>query len=137
MAAPRRVLLDTAAIYAVHSPADEFHHRAVSEHENLVDRNRELWITSYALVETVALLRKRMGFSAVTAFAEWASSLQVQVLYVEEPMHSSAWERYTADEGRGLSFVDWVTAIASRELDAQVFTFDGGFARQGFSVVPR
>lgn len=137
MAAPRRVLLDTAAVYAVHSPADEFHYRAANEHEKLVDRGREAWITSYALVETVALLQMRMGFGAVTAFAEWASFLQVQVIYIDEPLHRSAWERYTADEGRGLSFVDWVTAIAARELDAQVFTFDGGFARLGFSVVPR
>ena len=39
--------------------------------------------------------------------------------------------------GQGLSFVDWTTVVASREIGAPVFTFDGGFANQGLPVVPR
>ena len=43
-----------------------------------------------------------------------------------------------AEQGRGLSFVDWTTAVASREMeDAPVFTFDEGFANAGLPIVPR
>ncbi len=42
-----------------------------------------------------------------------------------------------ADRGRSLSFVDWTTVVASHEVGAPVFTFDGGFANQGLPVLPR
>ena len=35
------------------------------------------------------------------------------------------------ERGRGLSLVDWTIAVASREMGAPVFTFDGGFANEG------
>ncbi len=39
-------------------------------------------------------------------------------------------------EGRGLSFVDWTIAVASREMGAPVFTFDSGFANEALPVLP-
>ena len=93
-------------------------------------------MTSYTLVETVALLHRRLGFEVVSRFSEWRES-NLQVLWIDSRMHTVAWERYMAKQGRGLSFVDWTTAVASHEMDAPVFTFDGGFASKGLPVVPR
>ena len=41
------------------------------------------------------------------------------------------------ERGRGLSLVDWTIAVASREMGAPVFTFDGGLANEGLAVLPR
>ena len=40
-------------------------------------------------------------------------------------------------QGQGLSLVDWTIAVASLEMSAPVFTFDGDFAEEGILVVPR
>ena len=52
-------------------------------------------------------------------------------------MHDLAWARFTENQGRGLSLVDWTIAIASQELSAHIFTFDTDFAQQGIAVIPR
>ena len=135
MATPERVLIDTSALYAIRSATDLFHDRASAAFERLKDTDPDLWATSYTLVETVALLHRRLGFEVVSEFSEW-SEANLQVLWIDSRMHSAAWDRYMAELGRGLSFVDWTTAVASREMSAPVFTFDGGFASQGLHVLP-
>ena len=51
MATPERVLIDTSALYAIHSDTDLFHRRAIAALEQLGDTDAELWATSYTLVE--------------------------------------------------------------------------------------
>lgn len=137
MATPERALLDTSAFYALRSETDQFHTRARDTYEQLLDSESELWTTSYALVETVALLHRRLGFEAVSAFAAWQREARLQAVWVDSRMHAEAWDRFTAEQGRGLSLVDWTLALASREMGAPVFTFDAGFATQGLPVAPR
>lgn len=137
MASPERVLMDTSAFYALLSARDLFHARARDAYEQLLDRESEFWTTSYAVVETVALLHRRLGFDLVAAFVAWQREARLQVLWVDSRMHAEAWDGFMAEQGRGLSFVDWTMAVASREMSAPVFTFDAGFATQGIPTEPR
>ena len=130
-----RVLVDTSALYAIHSDSDLFHRRAATTLEQLVDTEQELWATSYTLVETIALLDRRLGFEVVSVFARWCES-NLNVLWIDSRMHSEALDRFMALEGRGLSFVDWTIAVASREMGATVFTFDRDFANEALPIVP-
>ena len=131
------MLIDTSAFYALRSATDLFHTRASAAYERLLDREQELWTISYTLVETVALLHRRLGFEVVSEFSEWRRRADLQVLWIASRMHDEAWNRFMAEQGRGLSFVDWTTVVASREMGAPVFTFDGGFASEGLPVLPR
>ncbi len=135
MALAERVLVDTSAFYAIHSATDLFHDRARAAYERLTDRDQKLYTTSYTLVETIVLLHNRLGFEVVSRFSEWQQS-SVEVFWIDSRVHTEAWDRFMAHEGRGLSFVDWTTVLASYEIGAPVFTFDGGFAKQGLAVVP-
>ena len=137
MALPDRVLIDTSAFYALRSATDLFHNRASVAYERLIDREQELWTTSYTLVETVALLHRRLGFDVISEFSEWHRRCNLQVLWIDSQMHAEAWNRFMENRGQGLSFVDWTTVVASYEMDAHVFTFDAGFAQRGLPVVPR
>ena len=137
MAVTERVLLDTSAFYALRSQTDRFHPEARDTYERLIDWERELWTTSYALVETVALMHRRLGMEAVSAFADWQGRADLQVVWIDRRMHSAAWDRFMASNTQSLSLVDWTLAMASREMSAPVFTFDSGFALQGLPVLPR
>ena len=136
MADSHKVLIDTSAFYALLSSEDLFHKQAGDAFELLVNRNLSLWTTSYTLVETLALVHSRLGAQIVLEFAHWQRS-NVETYCVLQDVHDEALERYIQNEAKGLSFVDCTTAIASRDLDAHIFTFDGGFARSGLPVVPR
>ena len=135
MTPSERVLVDTTAFYALYSPTDQFHNQATAACEQLIGQDRELWTTSYALVETIALLHRRLGFSVASQFEVWRQA-NVEVFWVDDMAHDAAWAQLMAHEGSGLSLVGWTTVMASRQLGAPVFAFDRGFASQGLSVLP-
>ena len=131
-----RIIVDSAAFYALTFDGDSFHQRAQAEYDELLDEGKELWTTSYALVETMALIQRRLGFNAVVNFLHRIAR-NVRVVWIDEDRHSRAWDRLVERQGAGLNFVDWTVALASEELDAVIFTFDGGFVNRGYSVIPR
>jgi predicted nucleic acid-binding protein len=130
-----RVLIDTSVFYALTSEADSFHQRAIDTYERLVDWDRELWTTSYILVETIALIHRRLGYAALAQLTD-SLGRHLQIFWIESTVHSEAWRRLAANQGVGMSFVDWTTALASTTLGAPVFTFDRDFVREGISVLP-
>ncbi len=136
MPLPERVLIDTSAFYAMLSTADEFHKAAKQAYERLVDREQELWTTSYVLVESIALANRRLGFAPLNTFFDRLRPF-VQILWVDSRIHNEAWRQFSENEGRGLSFVDLTTAVAASQMRAHVFTFDSGFAKQGIPAVPK
>lgn len=135
MAFPENVLIDTSAFYALVSDADIFHQKARDEYGRLLDREQQLWTTSYALVETMALIQNRLGFSVLSDFMSRIDRT-VNIYWIDVEIHTRAWELLLENQGATLSFVDWTLALVSRTLDAPVFTFDSGFANQGVFVTP-
>ena len=133
---PERVVIDTSAFYALVVDTDEFHSSAVAIYEYLIDQDIELWTTAYALVETMALVHRRFGFSRVAQLLEITES-SVQLFWIDSEVHSMAMSEFTSSEGRGLSLVDWTVVIAARIRSAQVFTFDRGIADKSVVVIPR
>ena len=135
MPLPERVLFDTSAFYALVSESDSLHQRATVAYERIIDRNQELWTTSYILVECIALVHRRLGFSVLSQFLDFVE-LSIRVYWIENTIHSEAIRRLIASNGSGLSFVDWTLALASNATGAHVFTFDRGFVAQGIPVIP-
>lgn len=136
MALPENVLIDTSALFALAHDKDIFHKVAEDEYAIIMDRDQQLWTTSYALVETMALIQNRLGFSVLSDFMS-QMSIVVNVYWIDVDIHKQAWELLLRNQGTGLSLVDWTIALASSILDAPIFTFDGDFANQGLFVIPR
>lgn len=136
MPLPERIVIDTSAFYALLSGSDSFHAKAREAFERMVDRDQELWTTSYVSVETIALVHHRLGFQTLSQFLD-TTGQSVRVFWVESALHREAWLRLSANHGVGLSFVDWTAALVSQVLEAHVFTFDGDFINEGVPVIPR
>ena len=131
------VLIDTAAFYAVVSPGDFFHDVAKERYNDMVSNEAQhLWTTSYALVETMALIRRRLGFDALVDFVDIIDG-NVNIHWIDDQDHNQAWARFLEHGGAGLSLVDWTVALLAETMEATIFTFDRGFVNQGFSVTPR
>ncbi len=136
MGPPEKVVIDTSAFYALISADDRFHHSAQAYYEVIKDRDVEIWTTSYALSETVALVHHRLGYDTLSRFLEIIEP-NVSVFWVDSATHFAAMENFKAVAGRGLSLVDWTVVLASRIESAHVFTFDAGFAEHAVSMIPR
>ena len=133
MPLPERIMIDTSAFYALASDDDEFSLSAVAAYGRMLDRDLELWTTSYALSETVALIHRRLGFPALSRFLETIGD-NVRIVWIDSVIHSAAMREFTAAMGRGLSLVDWTVVLAARIKSAQVFTFDGGIVNSGAAI---
>ena len=53
------------------------------------------WTTSYVLVETVALMDRRLGFASVLDFEGWRSEAHIEVLWIDASSHEQeTWRQY-------------------------------------------
>ncbi len=91
---------------------------------------------NYVVVETAALVHRRLGAAAVRVLFE-AFVPALSLFFVDEQLHERASSAYLAASRRSPSFVDWVSfqMIRDQNLD-RAFAFDRDFRNEGLTVVP-
>jgi len=131
-----RVLLDTSALVAL-MDADDPAHQSVSGTWAAVLAEPGLPVlTTLTLLETLAVLPRRLGVDAVGVFCERHLPL-VELHTVETPVFLTAVDTWLAARRRDLSLVDVVSfLVMRREGLTQAFTLDPHFAEQGFDCIP-
>jgi uncharacterized protein len=130
-----RVFVDTSALIALVVADDDAHASAVRALTRLESQQSVLVTSSYALVETYALLGRRYGHQIVERFREDLQSL-LEVVWVDHELHERGLDRLLGREIRGLSLVDAVSfVIMERERIDEAFAYDRHFAQAGFSLI--
>ena len=133
--ATNNVLIDTSAIYAIVSLRDRFHTEATEIYSELLERGDRLYTTSYALLESAALIQRRLGFDRLRAFIESMEGVW-EILWIYRNTHEQIWERMKAQDDGRLSLVDWSLIVSAESSRATIFTFDSDFADKGLKVMP-
>jgi predicted nucleic acid-binding protein len=97
-------------------------------------REQELITHNYVVVETTALVERRLGHEAVRDLHTHLLE-PIEITWVDREAHALAVSALVA--ARGVSFVDRVSfqVMRKRGIDA-AFAFDRDFAAQGFTLVP-
>lgn len=129
-----RVFVDTSAILALLVASDHAHQRAQAAFAHLAVRRSVLVTTSYNLVETYALIDRRLGREAVRAFrTDFASLLEVN--WVDDALHERGLD-LMLKRSAGVSLVDAVSfAFLQDQRIHEVFAFDRHFEDEGFAMV--
>lgn len=130
------LLADTSALYASIDGSDG-QHQSANHGWTMIAARREVLLTSnYVVLETIALLHRRLGLTAVRRFqAEFVPVLAVH--WVDEDLHERAINALLAVGRRDLSLVDCVSFEVMRRLGLDTaFAFDTHFAQQGFRPFP-
>jgi predicted nucleic acid-binding protein len=124
------VVVDTSALFALLDRRDAHHAAAVAfwtdpDDEDLVSH-------AYVVVESVALVRARLGAAAVEALIDDILPA-IRVELVDRPLHDAS----LADVrriGGGTSFVDRVTvAFAARHRIGRAFAYDADLVSAGLA----
>ncbi len=126
------VVVDTSAVYALLDRRDAHHVEAVAFWTDPDDE--DLVTHAYVVVESVALVRSRLGADAANALVDdLLPALRVEM--VDRPLHEAA----LADSrriGGGTSLVDRVTlAFAARHGIGRAFAYDADLAVEGLAPV--
>lgn len=129
------VLVDTSALYAV-LDRDDACHRAAAEAFGALLVDSQLVTHSYVVVETTALVQRRLGVDAVRALTDDLLPA-FEIVFVDESLHAAAVAALLAAGSREVSLVDWTSfELMRRRGMVEAFAFDDDFARQGFTLVP-
>jgi uncharacterized protein len=129
------VFVDTSALYAVLDRDDASHRAAGDAYGTLLEQDT-LVTHSYVVVETTALVERRLGMDAVRALADDVLPA-FDLAFVDEALHRSAVSAMLAAGQRDVSLVDWTSFELMRRLGVNTaFAFDDDFAEQGFDLLP-
>lgn len=124
--------VDTSALLAVVNASDRSHRRAAGAWTALLEAAEDLVVTSYVLVETIALLQHRFGLGAVRDFQDGLLPV-LRVVWVDSDLHSEGMAGLLTAGRRELSLVDCVSFACMRRLGlTRAFHFDRHFEDQGF-----
>jgi uncharacterized protein len=129
------VFADTSALFALLNPKDENHARAARAFATLRARQAPLVSTSFVLVETYALVGRRLGLDAVRSFRADLAPL-IDVVWVDAVLHDAGLDLLIERGKRLLSLVDAVSFVAMRRRKlAEAFALDPHFEEEGFDLI--
>lgn len=129
------VFADTSGLLALINDKDAHHAAAERAFRKLQTRQAPLLTTSAVLVETYALLGRRLGVEAVRAFrADFAPLLEVA--WVDATLHEAGLDLLLKQRRRQLSLVDAISfVVMSRRRIHEAFAFDPHFEQEGFTLL--
>lgn len=123
------VFVDTSAFIALLDEDDGWHAQAVREFRWLAV-DGDLVTHNYVQVETVALVRRRLGIEAVRRLTDYLFPV-VRTVWVDQASHAAALALHRV--GGAPSFVDQISFSVMRQHGIELaFAFDPDFEAQGF-----
>lgn len=131
----REIFLDTSAVYALADRADGNHERAKEILAGIVARGDSVVTHDYVLVESAALLQRRLGGSLAAEFLDNALRF-FEIVWVDHTAFESALDHLRLNRRRRLSFVDRVSFAVMKDRKIETaFAFDDDFAKEGFKIL--
>lgn len=129
--------VDTSAFLAL-LDADEIHHSELRDvWIDSIQKNVSLTTTSYVLIESFALIQRRLGLKALKIFIEDIQPI-VAIHWVDSIEHEAGAASVLTAGRRNLSLVDCVSFEVMRKLGIkQALTLDKHFAEQGYICLPK
>ena len=130
------LFVDTSALYAILDGDEPRHSEVVAAWQTVTDDDRILFTSNYVLVETFALVQRRLGLEAIRGFTDVFVPL-LQPVWIDEELHAAAVASLFAAAQRRLSLVDCTSfELMRRHGLTDALALDEDFARQGFNLLP-
>jgi predicted nucleic acid-binding protein len=130
------IFVDTSALLALMAVEDVYHRQAKECLQSICEQGQDLQTNNYVLLESLALIQKRLGLPKVRDFLTDLVPL-LEVHWIDEEMHQAAVEHLLSASRRNLSLVDCSAFETMRALGIETaFTFDEHFRDEGFKVIP-
>ena len=101
------IFLDTSALYAILDADDRNHQPAKRTWVDLINQEADLASSNYALLETFALVQRRLGMEAARTLQEDVVPI-LRIEWVTEAHHRTAVMAFLTAASRNLSLVDCV-----------------------------
>lgn len=129
-----KIFSDTSGLFALLVKNDYMHVRAKKNFEYFSKNKARLITSSFVLVETIALLQRRVSLEAVQDFHTKIYPL-LEIIWIGENLYSRAIQRLLLLKGKEISLVDCLSfEIMETQEITYAFSFDKHFEVHGFSI---
>lgn len=130
------VFVDTSALIAFLDADQPRHEEVIDAWERTAFGEQPLFTSNYVLVESFALVQRRLGLEALRALADVLVPM-LRPLWVDEQLHAAAVAALFTAGRRRLSLVDCTSfELMRRHGLTQALALDDDFPRQGFRLLP-
>ena len=130
------IYVDTSAFLALINADDPNHDQAMQTWEQLIEGEQKLICNNYVLVESIALIQRRVGMEAVSILHNDIIPF-IKVEWLDEELHNAIVKAVLKTNRRQISLVDNASfdTMQRRNIDT-AFAFDSHFPDKGFKVIP-
>ena len=130
------IYVDTSAFLALVHADDPNHDQAMQTWKKIIEEEQELICNNYVLVESIALIQRRVGLRAVSILHNDILPF-IQVDWIDEVLHNVIVKAVIKTNRRQISLVDNSSFDTMRRYEVKTaFAFDGHFPDHGFDVIP-
>ncbi|MDL1909371.1 type II toxin-antitoxin system VapC family toxin [Chloroflexi bacterium CFX6] len=130
------IYVDTSALLALVNEDDPDHDRAMQTWQRLIEEEQNLVCNNYVLVESIALIQRRIGLEAVSILHNDIIPF-IEVEWLDEELHNAIVKAVIKTNRRQISLVDNASFDTMRRHNVEtVFAFDSHFPDQGFEIIP-
>jgi len=130
-----RIFIDTSAIIAFMNEDDEFYKDSFNIFSNLLEERAKIISSNYILLETMLILKNRIGIEAVKVLKNDILPV-IKTCWIDEDIHNFCVNTQIAANRKKVSFVDFTSFEIMRRLNIrQAFTYDNHFEDMGFEIL--
>jgi len=130
------IYVDTSAFLALVNLDDPHHDKAMQTWEQLIESEQKLICNNYVLVESIALIQRRVGLEAVSILHNDIAPY-IEIDWLDKELHNSIVNTAIKTKRRQISLVDYSSFdTMQRQGIETAFAFDSHFREQGFDVIP-
>lgn len=129
------IFLDTSAIFALSDTRDPNHDQARDLFGQVLEVGEAILLHNYVVVESAALLQRRLGLNVSLRFLNETPSFQIH--WISPTNHQEAVTILNDRSRRGLSLVDCASFVVMRQYGvSHALAFDPDFEQEGFVIYP-
>ena len=130
------IYIDTSAFLAMINSEDINHDLAMKTWRQLIEEEQTLVCNNYVIVETIALIQRRVHLRAVSILHNDILPF-VEIDWLDEELHNAIVKTLLKNDRRQISLVDLSSFDTMRRRGIQTaFGFDSHFSEQGFAIIP-
>lgn len=128
------IFLDTSGIFALADIDDAKHNEAVEMFDYIQKNGRRILIHSYVIIESAALIQRRLGLQQALSFLEDANNFEIR--WISDDLHAEAVDLLKTRAKTRLSLVDAVSFLVMKQENISDFLgFDKHFQDEGFQQI--
>ena len=130
------LFVDTSALLAFLDADEPRHGDVIDTLDRSVSEARPLVTSNYVLVESFALVQRRLGLEPLRALSDILVPM-IRPIWVDEELHAAAVAALLAANRRRLSLVDCTSfELMRRHGLTDALALDDDFSHQGFRLLP-